>query len=72
LVQDQFPKNRALANGTYLAITFLLQAGGIWLVGALSDSLGLTAAFSISALVALVSIPAIHWLPGRAQIAIDA
>lgn len=26
LVQDQFPLNRALANGTYLAITFLLQA----------------------------------------------
>ena len=27
LVQDQFPLNRALGNGTYLAITFLLQAG---------------------------------------------
>lgn len=65
LVQDQFPLNRALANGTYLAITFLLQAAGIWLVGALSDSLGLTAAFAISAVVALVSIPAIRWLPGR-------
>ena len=59
LVQDQFPLNRALANGTYLAITFLLQAVGIWVVGALSDSLGLTAAFAISAVVALVGIPAI-------------
>ncbi|MEZ4770038.1 MAG: MFS transporter [Caldilineales bacterium] len=67
LVQDQFPKNRALANGTYLAITFLLQAGGIWLVGALSDRYGLTAAFSASAVVALLSIPAIRWLPGRSQ-----
>lgn len=65
LVQDQFPLNRALANGTYLAITFLLQAAGIWVVGALSDSLGLTPAFAISAVVGLVSVPAIRWLPGR-------
>ena len=65
LVQDQFPLNRALANGTYLAITFLLQAVGIWVVGVLSDSLGLTAAFAISVIVALVGIPAIRWLPGR-------
>jgi uncharacterized membrane protein (UPF0136 family) len=31
----------------------------------LSDRFGLTAAFSVSAVVALLSIPAIRWLPGR-------
>ena len=67
LIQESFPNNRALANGTYLAITFLLQAAGIWLVGALSDRFGLTAAFSVSAVVALLSIPAIRWLPGRTR-----
>lgn len=66
LVQDQFPQNRALANGTYLAMTFLLQAAGIWVVGALSDRLDLTTAFAISGVVALVSIPAVRWLPARA------
>ncbi|MCB0206249.1 MAG: MFS transporter, partial [Anaerolineae bacterium] len=71
LVQDQFPLNRALANGTYLAVTFLLQAGGIWLVGMLSDRYGLTIAFAASAVVALLSIPAIRWLPGRAKIAVN-
>lgn len=65
LVQDQFPENRALANGTYLAIAFLLQAAGIWVVGFLADKAGLTSAFVASGFAALVSIPAIFRLPGR-------
>ena len=65
LVQDQFPQNRALANGIYLAITFLLQAVAIWAVGALADSTSLTTAYAASALLALVSIPAVYWLPTR-------
>lgn len=66
LVQDQFPHNRAFANGVYLAIAFLLQAVAIWGVGALADSLGLTAAYTVAALLALLSIPAVFRLPGRA------
>lgn len=66
MVQDQFPQNRALANGAYLALTFLLQGAGIWVVGALSDRLGLNTAFAISAVVGLISIPAVRWLPARA------
>jgi FSR family fosmidomycin resistance protein-like MFS transporter len=66
LVQDQFPQNRALANGTYLAIAFLLQAAGIWAVGYLADHLGLTTAYTISAFVALAGIPAILFLPTHA------
>ncbi len=66
LVQDQFPHNRAFANGVYLAIAFLLQAVAIWGVGALADSLGLTAAYTVAALLALLSIPAVLRLPGRA------
>ncbi len=64
LVQDQFPANRALANGTYLAIAFLLQALGIWAVGFLADRAGLTTAFAAGGLLALASIPAIFRLPG--------
>lgn len=66
LVQDQFPHNRAFANGVYLAIAFLLQAAAIWAVGALADTQGLTAAYTIAALLALLSIPAVFRLPGRA------
>ncbi|MEJ2293115.1 MAG: MFS transporter, partial [Deinococcales bacterium] len=32
-VQDAFPENRALANGTFLAMNFLVRAGGIYTVG---------------------------------------
>jgi FSR family fosmidomycin resistance protein-like MFS transporter len=67
LVQDQFPENRALANGTYLAIAFLLQAAGIWAVGFLADRAGLTAAFTVGGVLALASIPAIFLLPGRGR-----
>jgi FSR family fosmidomycin resistance protein-like MFS transporter len=68
LVQDQFPHNRALANGVYLAITFLVQAAAIWGIGALADRYGLTPAYAVSALLALVSIPAVFRLPGRAAL----
>lgn len=65
LVQDQFPHNRAFANGVNLAITFLLQAVAIWAVGALADRFGLTLAYAVSALLALVSIPSVFLLPTR-------
>ena len=63
LVQDQFPEHRALANGSYLAINFLINAFGIWIVGAAADTIGLNNAFAISAFLAFLSIPAIKFLP---------
>ncbi len=65
LVQDQFPHNRAFANGVYLAIAFLLQAAAIWAVGSMADNLGLAAAYTVAALLALLSIPAVFRLPSR-------
>jgi FSR family fosmidomycin resistance protein-like MFS transporter len=67
-VQDQFPDNRALANGTYLALNFLVRAGGIWVVGRFSDAYGLSAAFTTVAILAFLSVPAVFFLPkGRPQ-----
>lgn len=63
LVQDKFPDNRALGNGTFLALNFLIRAGGIWVVGLLADQFGLTMAFTISAVMAFVSVPALKFLP---------
>jgi len=63
IVQDQFPNHRALANGSYLAINFLIRAAAIWIVGLLADRYGLSTAFLVSGLAAFVSLPALRYLP---------
>jgi len=65
LVQESFPQDRALANGIYMAINFLVQALGVLLLGALADRLGLRTAFTISAAVILLGLPIIFLLPKR-------
>lgn len=66
LVQDEFPENRALANGAYLAMNFLIRALAIGAVGWLADQYGLTNAFFWSALLVFLSLPAIRYLPQKA------
>jgi FSR family fosmidomycin resistance protein-like MFS transporter len=66
LVQDEFPDNRALANGAYLAMNFLIRALAIGVVGWLADQYGLTTAFLWSALLVFLSLPAIRYLPQNA------
>jgi len=63
LVQDQFPDNRATANGIFMLCNFLLRGIAIWGLGFMSDQLGLFMAFQISAVLALISIPATLRLP---------
>ncbi|MCP5097585.1 MAG: MFS transporter, partial [Chloroflexi bacterium] len=63
LVQDQFKENRALANGIYMAMNFLVRAFGIWLIGVLADQFGLQQAFLWGGLLAFLSIPALRLLP---------
>ena len=64
-VQDQFPNNRALGNGTFLALNFLVRALGIWVVGQFSDAFGLNAAFTTTAVLAFISVPAVFFLPEK-------
>jgi FSR family fosmidomycin resistance protein-like MFS transporter len=66
-VQDSFPHHRALGNGIYLALGFLVRAVGIWLVGVLADQIGLQSAFLIAGLLAFLSIPAVFFLPGSPE-----
>lgn len=61
-VQDAFPDNRALANGTFLAMNFLVRAAGIYLIGVIADGAGLQRAFLVAALVAFLGIPAVPLL----------
>ena len=64
-VQDQFPNNRALGNGTFLAINFLVRALGIWAVGMFADAYGLNAAYAATAFLAFISVPAVFFLPKK-------
>jgi len=61
-VQDSFPDNRALANGTFLAMNFAVRAAGIYTVGLLADGAGLDRAFLVAALVGFLAIPAVPLL----------
>lgn len=65
LVQDEFPNHRALANGTFLALSFLMRAFGIWVIGMVADQYGLSNAFLLACLTAFLSLPAVFFLPKR-------
>jgi len=64
LVQESSPENRALANGVYMALSFLLRSGVIVVLGGIGDLLNLRAAFIISAVAPLLGLPLILMLPG--------
>lgn len=63
MVQEQMPHNRATANGVFLAMTFLIRPVVAALIGLVGDNFGLRPAFFWSALLALLAIPPIFWLP---------
>jgi len=65
LVQESFPENRALANGVYMALGFVLRSGVIVVMGAMGDLFGLRWAFTASAFITLLGIPLIFMLPLR-------
>ncbi len=64
IVQESFPQNRALANGIYMAVMFLLHAASVVGVGLMGDLVGLRTAFAISAGVGLIGLPLVWRLPG--------
>jgi len=65
LVQESFPENRALANGVYMALSFVLRSGIVVVVGAMGDLFGLRLAFTASAVIPLLGLPLVFLLPGR-------
>jgi FSR family fosmidomycin resistance protein-like MFS transporter len=67
IVQDQFPDNRASANGIFMFLNFIVRAAAIALLGLMADRIGLTQAFLVSGVLALGSIPAVFWLPQTTQ-----
>jgi len=65
LVQESFPENRALANGVYMAISFILRSGVVVALGGLGDLFGLRLAFTVSGGITLLGLPLIFLLPKR-------
>jgi len=65
LVQESFPENRALANGVYMAMSFVIRSGAVVIVGALGDLFGLSLAYVVSAVISLLGLPFILLLPGK-------
>ena len=65
MVQDQMPNNRAMGNGIFMVLAFFLRSSATLAVGFLGDTIGLRSAYTWSALIALISIPAIYFLPCR-------
>lgn len=68
VVQDSFPDHRALANGIYIGLNFLVRGLGIWAIGALADAYGLTLAFVVGSIAAFLTLPAVGLLPKRVGI----
>lgn len=62
-VQEQFPENRSLANGFYLAILFAINAVGGVLTGFLYDQFGGFTTFLWSGFIGFLGIPFILLLP---------
>lgn len=65
LVQESAPENPALANGAYMALSFLLRAGVIVVLGGIGDLFNLRVAFTASAAITLLGLPLILLLPRR-------
>lgn len=67
MVQEQFPNNRATANGIYMATNFVLRPVGTIMVGFMGDRFGLDQAILWGAVISLLSIAAIVRLPKRTK-----
>jgi MFS transporter, FSR family, fosmidomycin resistance protein len=65
LVQESFPNNRTLANGMYMALSFVFRSIVVLLVGWVGDMWGLRTAFAMAAVAPLFALPLIRWLPAR-------
>jgi FSR family fosmidomycin resistance protein-like MFS transporter len=65
LVQESFPENRALANGVYMSVSFVLGSVVVVVLGAMGDLFGLRLAFTASAVITLLGLPLILLLPRK-------
>jgi len=63
LVQESYPDNRALANGVYMGMSFLIRSVVVILLGGIGDLYGLRQGFIFSGILMLLGTPIILLLP---------
>ena len=66
-VQENYPKQRAMANGMYMMLNFVIRSIVILIVGALADWVGLRSVFTVSAFAAFLAVPFVLMLPKSRQ-----
>lgn len=62
-IQQSYPDQRALANGSYMAITFVIRSGIVIVIGWMGDLLGLSNAFLVCAGIMLIALPIVMLTP---------
>jgi len=63
IVQEHLPNNRATANGVFLSITFLARPLAAFVLGLIGDNFGLRSAYFWTAIISLMAVPAVFFLP---------
>lgn len=63
LVQESFPSSRALANGIYLSMNFVIRSVAAITYGAFGDAFGLSTSMYIAAAAMFVGLPLIWMIP---------
>jgi len=63
IVQENFPENRAFANGVYMCISFLIRSLAVLAVGLMGDRFGLETAMAVSAVIMALGVLLIRALP---------
>jgi len=63
IVQDQLPGHRSVGNGLFMAINFICLSVAAVAIGMLADRVSLLQAFQVTAILGLIVLPFIFWLP---------
>ncbi|MEJ2267042.1 MAG: MFS transporter [Anaerolineales bacterium] len=63
MVQEHMPQNRAVGNGLFMAMNFMVRLVSLLVIGVIGDRFGLRTAFLWSAPLYLLAIPPILLLP---------
>lgn len=67
IVQEHLPEHRAVANGLYISMGFLIRSVTILAIGAIGDAFSLRTAFLWSAFASLLAVLPVLWLPKLAK-----
>jgi FSR family fosmidomycin resistance protein-like MFS transporter len=71
VVQESFPQSRALANGVYLSMNFLIRSIAAIAYGAFGDTFGLTTSMYIAAAAMFIGLPLIWMIAPSARTGIQ-